>query len=155
MSTLVSSPLRPTPAGALRSLSQPAAPPQATTRHASEDEPSDHYSAGKVLTRAALGAIGGAITVAISGGGILSTALWGAGVYGLMGAVTGAIVGGLAGAATGHPGTGAAVGAVTFGSVSAAAGFVKGAILGGLTGLFGGGPLAGAVAGGLLSAAGF
>lgn len=114
---------------------------------------SDHYSAGKILARAAMGAIGGAATVYFSGGGIMATAMFGAGVYGAIGAVVGGVTGAIAGAAASKPGTGAIVGVVAGAALGAGSGFIKGAILGGVAGLFGGGPIAGAIAGGLISAA--
>ncbi|MCA9793929.1 MAG: hypothetical protein KC910_19100 [Candidatus Eremiobacteraeota bacterium] len=118
-------------------------------------EGESYYSAGKVLTRAASGAIGGAITLYLSGGGIGNTALLGAGVYGAIGVVVGGVAGAIAGAASEtSPVGGAAIGAVVGGGTGALTGAVKGAILGGVAGLIGQGPVSGAIAGGLLGAAG-
>ena len=110
------------------------------------------FIGGQIASK--LGAIGGGIAIALSGGGILATAALGAAIWGGLGVVIGGVMGAIGGAAAGHPGAGAAVGAVTGGAVGAAGGALKGAILGGLAGVFGGGPISGAIAGGLLSAAG-
>lgn len=113
-----------------------------------------NYTAGKVIARAAIGAIVGAAAITLSGGGVLATAALGAAVWGVTGAVMGGIVGAIAGAGVNHPVAGAAVGAAGAGGIGAVGGAIKGALIGGVAGLFGGGPVAGAVAGGLLSAAG-
>lgn len=146
-----------------QNFSKPAAPaPRAETSEASM--PSDsfsfsragggHYSGGKVLVRAASGALTGLLVNKFSDGSTWGAAKLGAGVNGVIGAGVGAVGGAIAGGVAGAPLAGAAVGAATFGIPMAIGGGVKGALVGVVGNALGGGAVAFAGAGAILGAVG-
>ena len=116
-----------------------------------------HYSGGKVVMRAAGGAITGLLANKFSDGSIGGVAKLGAVVNGTVGAAFGGVVGGVAGGVAGGGGGavgGAAGGALIVGGTSAVSGAIKGALIGVVGNALGGGAVAFAGSGAILGALG-
>jgi hypothetical protein len=116
-----------------------------------------HYSGGKIVARAAGGAITGLLANAFGDGSTWGTAKLGAVVNGVVGAGVGAIGGGLAGGVAGGGGgalAGAAIGAGVVGVPMAIGGGIKGALIGVVGNALGGGAVAFAGSGAILGALG-
>lgn len=121
-----------------------------------------HYSPGKILGRAAQGAITGLGVHYFAGSSISSAAKLGATVGGvggaIIGGITGAAGGGLIGGAGGKAGSGALIGggagALIGGTTGAIGGAIEGAVVSVVGNMLGGGAVAYAGAGALLGAVG-
>ena len=116
-----------------------------------------HYSGGKIVARAAGGAITGLLANHFGDGSIGGTAKLGAmfnvGIGAVFGAGSGALVGGVAGGGAGAA-VGAATGAALVGVPMAIGGGVKGALIGVVGNALGGGAIAFAGSGAILGALG-
>lgn len=123
----------------------------------SQQQKTGHYAPGKIMMRAAGGAITGLLANKFSDGSTWGVAKLGATVNGVIGAGFGGIAGAAVGGAAGGPG-GAAIagltGAAVVGIPAAVTGGVKGALIGVVGNMLGGGPVAFAGSGALLGVLG-